>query len=202
MWLIVKLGGVAVALGALYKYIWRPFKKNVLDKLNDFYNKVNYITAELKPNGGNSLRDQVNYIKRTVEKIDQRQLNFFHFDPHGIVETDATGNLIWANRAFLDLVRRHPEEVHAQGWRNCIAEFDRERVVKEWQAAVADSRDFFTRCVYIDSFGQEIRIEARYLAMRSASDKLIGHLGVVVREEDSAKLAEISLLPQPRPSAR
>lgn len=181
IWLIVKIGAVATAAGAIYKFIWRPFKLKVIDKLNDFYNKVNYITNELKPNGGNSLRDQVNYIKRTVEKIDQRQLNFFHFDPHGIVETDSKGNLIWANRSYLDLVKRHPEEVQMQGWRNVIAEIDRERIIREWMSAVADSRDFFSTFAIVDSHGHTIKVEARCLAMRDYEDKLIGHLGFVVR---------------------
>ena len=181
IWLIVKIGAIATALGAIYKFIWRPFKIKVIDRLNDFYNKVNYITAELKPNGGNSLRDQVNYIKRAVDKIDQRQLNFFHFDPHGIVETDAQGNLIWANRAYLDMVKRHPEEVANQGWRNVISEDDRERVVREWNYAVKDCRDFFSRFNIVDSNANPIKVEARCLAMRDDDGKLLGHLGFLIR---------------------
>lgn len=179
--LIIKIGAVAAALGAIYKFMWRPFKKKVIDRLNDFCNKVNYITSELKPNGGNSLRDQVNYIKRSIDKIDQRQLNFFHFDPHGIVETDAAGNLVWANRAYLDLVKRHPEEVTNQGWRNAISEEDRERIVREWQHAVKDRRDFFSRFSIVDSQGTTFKVEARCLAMRDDNENLIGHLGFVIR---------------------
>ena len=181
LWLILKLGAVAVALGGIYKFMWRPFKTGVIDRFNDFYAKVNYITAELKPNGGNSLRDQVDWMRRTMEKMDQRQLNFFHFDPHGIVETDAAGNMIWANRAYLDLVKRHPEEVMDQGWRNVIAEIDRERVVREWSHAVSDCRDFFSKFNIQDSLGHSIRVEARCLAMKDDEGKLLGHLGFLIR---------------------
>lgn len=181
IWLIIKIGAVATALGAVYKFVWLPFKTHVVDKLNDFYVKVNYITAELKPNGGNSMRDQVMHIKRTVDKIDQRQLNFFHFDPHGIVETDAAGNLIWANRAYLQMTGRHPEEVIKQGWRNVIAESDRERVVTEWTHAVKDCRDFFSRFTIINAQGDLIKVEGRCLAMRGDDGELTGHLGFVIR---------------------
>lgn len=181
IWLIIKVGAVVTALAAVYRLVWQPFKINVLDKLNDFYAKVNYITSELKPNGGNSLRDQVTHIKRTVDRIDQRQLNFFHFDPHGIIETDASGNLIWANRAYLDLTGRHPEEVVKQGWRNVIAEDDRERIIREWTFAVKDSRDFFSRFKIIDVHGNVIKVESRCLAMRGPGGELTGHLGFVIR---------------------
>lgn len=203
IWLIVKIGAIATAAGAIYKYIWCPLKLNVIDKLTSFYEKVDYITKELKPNGGNSLRDQVNYIKRTVEKIDQRQLNFFHFDPDGIIETDSRGNLVWANRAYLDLVKRHPEEVQLQGWRNVIAEADRERIIREWTSAVADSRDFFSTHSVVDSHGIFIKVEVRCLAMRDYEDKLIGHLGFVVRLDQPYKLGSRFRpeLPRPNPSA-
>lgn len=181
IWLVIKLGAIAAALGAIYKFLWLPIKKNVIDRFNDFYNKVNYITAELKPNGGNSLRDQVTYIRRAVDKIDQRQLNFFHFDPHGIIETDAAGNLVWSNRSFLDLVKRHPEEVARQGWRNVIAEEDRERVIREWTHAVKDGRDFFSRFKVQDRHGEFVNVEMRCLAMLDNLDNLLGHLGFVIR---------------------
>lgn len=186
--LLVKASIVVGALTALgtffYKFIWKPIsnlKKRMVDRFADFYNKVNYITLELKPNGGNSLRDQVVYIRRVVEKIDQRQLSFFHFDPHGIVETDARGNLIWANRSYLDMVRRHPEEITGQGWRNVIIERDRDRVIHEWTQAVNDSRDYFGRFTMQDGQGGTFNVEARCLAMKDETGSLMGHLGFVIR---------------------
>lgn len=67
--------------------------------------QINAITAELRPNGGSSLRDSINRIEQCQKEIstrqlisDQRQRAILSDMNFGVLETDASGNCIWANR--------------------------------------------------------------------------------------------------------
>jgi PAS domain S-box-containing protein len=183
---LIQAGAIATAIGAIYRFLWVPGKKfvrSVLSATGDFYDKVAYISAELKPNGGHSVKDQVTYIKEVVKRIDQRQLNSFQFEIYGIMESDERGNLVWANHAYLDLVGRHSHEMMGQGWRNAICEREREHVVREWEAAVRDKRDFHSKFNMVTRTNAEIPVEFRCLSMKEPDGKLLGHLGLVVRTD-------------------
>ncbi len=185
-WLIM-LGKVAAAftsLAVLNLYIVKPFRKNVIGKGREFYNKVVFIETELRPNSGGSLRDAVNNIHAISVRLDQRQRNFFQFDPHGIFEMTVDGTVIWINRAFMEILRRHPEEVMGYNWRSCIIEADRPRVIAEWDSAVKDKRDFLVRMTMLDTDHNQIPVEARALKMLDPDGKLLGHLGFLVRTDE------------------
>jgi len=184
--LIVQIASALTAIAVIRKTAWKPFKTKFLSKFGEFYDKVNFITGELKPDGGSgSLRHQVDYMIQLMERLDRRQCNFFQFDPHGIFEMDATGACVWVNRAYLEISKRHPDEVLGMGWRNTVAEQDRDRVFKELKSAIADGRDLFIRMNMTDKRGTDIPVETRALAMHSAKDELIGYLGFVVRLDEA-----------------
>lgn len=182
---MAKIAGLFTSLGVIYKVLWKPFKKHFVGRMGEFYDKVNYITSELKPDSKGSLRGQVDYMTSLIEKLDRRQSNFFQFDPHGIFEMDKTGSCIWVNRAYLGISKRHPDEVVGMGWRNTVSERDRERVSKEWQGAIADGRDLFLKLSMVDKDGTEIPVEMRALAMHDFKGGLIGYLGFVSRLDEA-----------------
>ena len=187
VWLIAKIASVLTALAAIHKYAWKPIKMRVMSRVGEFFDKVNYITGELKPDGvSGSLRGQVDYMIKLIERLDRRQANFFQFDPHGIFEMDAAGECIWVNRAYLEISKRHPDEVVGMGWKNTVAESDRERVSKEWVAAIADGRDLFLKMRMVDKMGTEIPVETRALAMHNATGDLIGYFGFISRLDQTA----------------
>ncbi len=176
-----KIAGALTSFAVINKYVFKPFRKNVLLKAKVFYEKVNTIEAEMKPNGGGSLRDAIDRIHAITLRLDQRQRNFFQFDPNGIFEMDATGQIIWVNRAYLDIIHRHPEDILGFGWRSCISEHDRHRVITEWEYAVKDKRDFVVKMGLLSMEGEEVPVEARALRMLDDKGNLIGHLGFMSR---------------------
>lgn len=57
-------------------------------------------------------------------------------------QTDADGNHWRANRAYVELVGRSPEEVRGRGWELTIHHEDRDRVLEEWRDAITGRRGF------------------------------------------------------------
>lgn len=177
IWIIIKSSMIIAALAAWHRYAWKPLKKHVFVKLSEFYTKVNYISTELKPNGGSSLKDSIDFIRDTVSRTHQRQLIHFNFDAKPMFEADLQGGYVWVNRAYLDLLRYHPDDLTGNGWRNLICEADRNRVVNDWNAAITDRRDFQIRMRLVDQQGRELPVTMRAMRMVDIKGNLLGHFG-------------------------
>jgi PAS domain S-box-containing protein len=182
VWFVLKCGAVATAATAIYKVLFKPMQL-LIKQTTKFYEQVNFITAELKPNGGNSMRDQVDSIRAICDGTTQKMRIYFHFDPHGIVETDKDGGLVWMNRAYLEITGYMHDELTGMGWRNAISPQDRDRVFKEWSNAVAEKRDFYAQFTIEQKSGYVAHVEARCLAIRTAKGDLVGHLGFMKRTD-------------------
>lgn len=70
---------------------------------------IRIIKAEVTPNGGSSLKDAVNSLKKTCDRIevrqkvlDQRSKAALHYNETPLFETDTKGRLTWCNEAFLE----------------------------------------------------------------------------------------------------
>ena len=114
------------------------------------------IKKELIPNGGTSIKDTVNKLAVSLDKVatsidtlsvqgnrmELRQQNILNSVNIPTFETDKNGECVFANKAYLELIGRSMEEIRGPSWINIIHPEDRAKVRAEWLAAVSENRNF------------------------------------------------------------
>ena len=73
--LIVAIAAALVALGIIWRYIVRPVvhgTRSAWRTIEDVGEAVAFVKAEMKPNGGSSMRDAINRIEAKVDNHEQR----------------------------------------------------------------------------------------------------------------------------------
>lgn len=115
--------------------------------------KVDTIYAEVKPNGGSSLRDSMDrqesalaVVRDGLEMADARAWAIVSAGKLPTWECGSDGQCVMANAAYLELVGRTAEDVKGNGWENILTESDKPRIWKEWANAVEKRRTF--ECTY------------------------------------------------------
>lgn len=104
--------------------------------------KLDEIIKELKPNGGSSIKDQLNRLETAVSISQAERLLLLDSIPQGVFTSDVNGRWIWVNDALRKTVGGSLAEFVGNNWENTISTEDRETVVREWNRAVEQHRDF------------------------------------------------------------
>jgi PAS domain S-box-containing protein len=142
--LAIALSAVCVIIGGILKWVV-PAVKAIQARLHD----VKFIAEELRPNGGQTVKDKINNLDGNVsalrhraEKIDARQWAIVSSLNQPTWESDAAGMAIRANASLLELIGRGQEDLVGNGWSNILAPEDAARVWREWTLAVKQLRTF------------------------------------------------------------
>jgi PAS domain-containing protein len=152
-YLDIIIGGVAV-FGILVKGI-NIYRKKI-SEVAEVHKMVHTIFAEVSPNTGFSIKDQICEIKKDIsiqneliDKITRRQFWLLDNESRLIFEVDSDGQFLWANKKFKDLVQRDLIFLKGNGWKNCIHDDDRDEVVEKYKSCIADGitfEDIFRIC--------------------------------------------------------
>lgn len=118
------------------------FSYKVWKKIHDIYIKINLISAQLVPNGGSSLKDQIDRIEGKLQSLDFFQRMYLDTVDVPIFTTDGNGLCTWANRAYLSLLNRPITDILGHGWESVVHQDDRDRVTREWYDAISEQRPF------------------------------------------------------------
>ena len=179
-------GGAAVGL----RVVWTLLKK-LRGKLKGMFGirdlkadlglvaeRLDQIIFEFMPNGGSSMKDQLNRLESDMALANERQRARMLDTPEMIFETDADGHCVWVNRTYSKAVQRNFTELLGFGWVNGIAVGDRERVVSEWYKAVEENREFEIEFQFQDADGNAFPVTCRSYKMRDwRTGKAVGFLG-------------------------
>lgn len=149
---------IAAGVFALMRWIIPAIKA-----ANETLSELAQIRHEFHPNGGDSMRDQidkllkqgqdtyaahknladqVSILANSVEAIASRQWALVATQPAPVFETNDKGECVRANVSYLNLVERDFEQVRGFGWELCIHPDDKPMVVREWLEAVNKDRPF------------------------------------------------------------
>lgn len=145
---IVRLGAIVLAGAALHKYIFIPIKNFVLDikhsieKFNVNYPILDQMAKDFKPNGGNSLRDVVDRIEKSVYLFEQRYHAIIEFQEIGLFETDKDGRYLWVSDKWLEITNQSWADASNNGWIAQVSSSDRDKVWHEWKVALDQGRQF------------------------------------------------------------
>lgn len=137
--LIISTITLITVISPLIAVLWKIYKN-----INQFVveqetvkKTVQEIKLEVTHNGGKSIKDVVNSLKTSLERIetrqkilDQRSKTALQYDERALFEIDKTGRLIWSNESFQQLTKKHGE-VEGHDWLALINEEDRETFIHE-----------------------------------------------------------------------
>jgi PAS domain S-box-containing protein len=180
------IGGCAIALKVLSKFVVQLYRKlqdmfGLKDMKTDLKlvgERLDQIMAEFLPNGGASLKDQMNRLECDMALANERQRARMLDTPEMIFETDEHGHCVWVNRTYANAVQRSLIDLLGYGWVNGIALKDRESVVSEWYKAVEEDREFEMEFDFQDAKGDHFPVTCRSYKMRDwRTGKAVGFLG-------------------------
>lgn len=144
----------------------------VTDDIAHLKNEVALISKELKPNGGKSMKDQMNDLQKSAKTILHRQRWILDNREEPIFETDEQGNFTWANDSLIRLTDRLFKDLENNNWINALCEKTRGEVNDSWQMAIENKRNFECELTIIDSKNRAFN--AKCHAVRQDDGKYIG----------------------------
>lgn len=147
--------------------------------------EVSNISKELKPNGGKSMKDQMNDLQLSTKTILYRQRWILDNREEPIFETDEKGNFTWANSALIRLTDRLFQDLKNNNWINALCEKTRTEVNESWQTAIKNKRNFEHEIIIIDS--KDRAFSAKCIAVRQEDGKYVGKLINIEQLENSEK---------------
>ena len=156
--------------------------QGLANSIHELHESNRQIIAELKPNGGSSLRDAVNMIRAHQRARDNTT------EHYGVFETDKNGLCVSVNWQYLRMTGRNLEEVKGNGWVNCIHPEDRVRVREEWAKCVQDNRDFEMKYRMIRQENSKedtvFEVIGRAVVMKDNHDRPYGYYGTIQNTEN------------------
>jgi PAS domain-containing protein len=147
--------------------------------------EVSTISKELKPNGGKSMKDQMNDLQLSTKTILYRQRWILDNREEPIFETDEKGDFTWANSALIRLTDRLFKDLENNNWINALCEKTRTEVNDSWQIAIENKRNFEHEIIIVDSKNRSF--SAKCIAVRQEDGKYVGKLINVRELENSEK---------------
>lgn len=137
-WLI-ELGTLLGIIGSAIVILWKVFKyssKFLLEqeKIKDC---LSMIKKEVQPNGGSSMKDTINGLKISIDRIeirqqviDQRTKAGLHYKSQPLFEINNSGNIVWYNEAFKKLTEENGT-MEGRDWFSLIEENFRPAFIEE-----------------------------------------------------------------------
>lgn len=155
-------GAIATLVGAgiaILAFIWRIFRVTgvFLKDHQEIKQSIETIRAEVTPNSGKSLKDVVNSLKKTCDRIevrqkvlDQRSKAALHYTNRPLFETDVKGCMTWCNESFQDLTKDNGSCDEGFDWLTIIDDTERKDFLVEFNSCLKMNRklDIETKSVY------------------------------------------------------
>lgn len=110
----------------------------------------------------------------------QRFLALADQTPVGIFETDAQGFCTFVNRRWCEIAGLEAKAALIQGWKSAIHPADRERVLREWNAAMQEQREFHLEFRFRRPDGETRWVVGSALAKIDEHGATLGHFGTIL----------------------
>ncbi len=140
----------------------------------------------LKPDG--SIREWVGVhaditeskeAEKALRESEEKYQTIARVSPVGIFQTDAAANNIYLNDRACEITGLTMEEARGQGWSQTVHPEDRDRVTREWQQAVRESRMFKSEYRWLRRDGTCIWVLDQSVALRDENGEVTGFLGAL-----------------------
>ncbi len=178
--MLVALGTIGGAMIWLYNKVVIP----VVGWFKKMLGLIESIEKEFKPNGGSSIRDAINRIELRQLMQEQVQHALDQDALKGIWEADSKGKCIRVNRTYQHLTGLSNEACMGFGWINAVHKDDREDLLKEWEQAVTQQREFYSEHRVVRA-GKSVKVILKAYPLKSG-EVLHGYAGVIAEEGEHA----------------
>lgn len=146
--------------------------------------KLKKLVLETKNNGGSTLKDQIDRIEGSIEKLAVWVEASQHLTSKPMFKADEDGKFTWINVALARMLGLGFEDLKGYGWLNYVHGEDVERVSREWAESVKDNRKFETTFRVKNAFDSSIKnIKAKAFPV-FIPDKIVGFLGMWMTFEE------------------
>jgi len=145
--MISTAGGI---LSSVIFFLWRKLIKpaiNLMDDHQEMKKSIDIIRGEVTPNGGGSMKDALNCLRKTCTNIersqkvlDQRSKASLHYHDKALLEVDRFGRLSWYNEKFEVFAKGCDSPKEGFDWVNIVDEAEREEFVKELTSCLEMNR--------------------------------------------------------------
>lgn len=203
---VVAVGAATAASFAFVKYIWPPLLAftrgtmaiadlpQIMEAARRFEamdKALARIAKEVQPNGGSSMRDQINHTSNAVQHMHESLFLLTgeirsQWDSDTSVArfiADGLGRHIWVSRTFLRWVNRSTDDVLGWGWLNSIAVEHRDDIRENWERAIAEEREFVAESyVKIDAYGNRFVCDMTASPVRDADGAVVRWVGIIHRQ--------------------
>lgn len=99
--------------------------------------RIDKVYAEFMPNGGGSVKDQLNRLEADMRVLRSGLSFSLALNPHCIFEADPSGDYTFVNVALCELLGSHSEEMLGRGWLSSVVDArTREEVWETWRSCV------------------------------------------------------------------
>ncbi len=99
--------------------------------------------------------------------------------PVGVFETDTDGASIMVNEQWLRITGMTAAQAAGKGWADALHPDDRDRVVSEWQAAMAEQRPFRIEHRQLTPDGADCWVLAQAAGMKDETGTVTGYIGTI-----------------------
>lgn len=174
----------------LHRYILVPVRDNVRGIYKAMLTGTTIlleIGAQFKNNHGTSLKDSLDRIENTLARNGVIGQVMLQESPDAVFETDADGNCVWVNDTYTDWTGLSVDRASGMGWWEAIALCDRERVAREWAAAVERGTPFTGHYTWTNG-RDEFPVRCRVKVAMSQRGELVGCIGLVKRVDTRASM--------------
>lgn len=172
------MGAIARWRDSVLRAIFHPFLAGARAE-----GAIKEVLAELRENGGSSLKDAVVRIEERQVRLGGRvDLVMLALDDAAAVyETGPDGHCVWASPAYQRIVGRTLEELHGWGWTIVLHQDDADRVRQEWRLVIEERRSFAMHFRMVHSNGHTFRVYSTANPLMMGA-KVIGWSGLVTLE--------------------
>ena len=144
---VVKLSAIATSVVVLWKPVanMRKFFKN----FSDLHAKISAIEAEIKPNGGKSIKDvtaqmyeSVKDIKKQLLVLEQSHKVVLDSVNIGYWKADIKGEWVEVGKKLVEITGRSETDLLGNNWTVWLAKEDKQRVMEAVRSSVIDQTLF------------------------------------------------------------
>lgn len=184
-WLI-KLAATLTATAVIWRFLFIPLRTharkvaNLLEAVSDAYPILQQMSKDFKPNGGNSLRDVVDRIEKSLYLFEQKYRAVVEFQEIGVFETDSTGKYTWVSDKWMDITNQSWLDASNNGWIADVSAEERDKVWHEWETAVSQTRQFSMTYKIHDKPDMAKTIRSLAIPVKDKDGKVIAYLGKIV----------------------
>jgi len=139
------------------------------------------IIAELRPNGGSSLRDSVEMTRKMVAMASARSRYLASNSNDAVYECGADGRCTWSSPALCKLFGLTEAEMMGHGWLKAIKETEVATVRHTWATSITDGIPYECDYTVVHRASRtEWKCHTSAVAVTDQSGKTVGYLGTVL----------------------